>query len=180
MRNKSLLISIILCGSLSLLAQEAITYTKSFTTKLQRNGIDFFQPVERWLHVANIKKDDYMKYDLVLQDEADLEVRVRIIEDSKLFSKHPHIEVMRMMATMATNDQDADILISQMDPEMVSEVYSADWGLFADFVPKIGFSTYPKGRVLCLYKEGRALVNYIILHDEDELGAHFEMPLVFK
>ena len=60
MNSKSLIISIILCSSLNLIAQEAITYTKSFTNKLQRNGIDFFQPVERWLHVAHIREDDYI------------------------------------------------------------------------------------------------------------------------
>jgi hypothetical protein len=178
---KTLLTLIVLSlNSILLIGQGAVTYTQSFTNKLRHHGIDFFQPVERWLHVTNIKEDEYMKYDVVLRDQDQLEVRVRIIEDNKKFIHHPHIEVMRMMATIATNDPTADILISQMGSDYVLEQYGADWGLFADFEPKEGFSRFSKGRVICLYKEGRALVNYIILHDDDELEAHFTMPLVFE
>lgn len=160
-------------------SQEELIYTKSFTQKVAYHSIDFYQPVEQWFHVTNKYSDNYMDYDLVLNDRKNIEVRVRIIESSKVFAKHPHIEVMRMIATMATNDENTSIKISQMNPEWVAEQYGADWGLFADFVPKRDFDTHSKGRVLCIYKEGRALVNYIVLY-EDELDPYFEMPLAFK
>lgn len=179
--NKSQFYLIILCCCFVTVgtAQKELLFTQSFTNKVRHNNIDFYQPVERWFHVTNIRSDEYMDYDLVLRDNQNIEVRVRIIEESKIFSKHPHIEVIRMLATMATNDPATDIKVSLMNPEWVTEQYGADWGMFADFVPKKEFDRHPKGRVLCLYKEGRALVNYIVLY-EDDLDPYFEMPLAFK
>lgn len=161
-------------------AQEDMIYTNALTKKLRFHQIDFFQPVERWLHITNITDDEFMDYDAVLRDEQGLEVRLNIQEADKMYSQHPHIELIRMIADISTNDDEADILVSQLNTEWVTEKYQADWGLYADFTPKRAFSNYPKGRILCLYKEGRALVNYIVLHDEEELDPFFEFPLSFQ
>lgn len=160
-------------------AQNNVVYTKSFTRKLAYHQIDFFQPVERWIHITNIKSDGYMNYDAVLRDEEGLEIRLNIQEANKTHSQHPHIELMRIISTISTNNQEAQIKISQMNQDWVKERYQADWGLFADFIPKVEYSEYPKGRLLCLFKEGQAMVNYIVLHDEEELDPYFEFPLAF-
>ncbi len=161
-------------------SQEDMIYTKGFTHKLAHHQIDFFQPVERWLHITDVTSDEFMEYDAVLRDESGLEIRVNIQEADKMYSQHPHIEVMRMIADIATNEEQHDIMINQMNNDWVSERYQADWGLFVDFTPKASYSSYPNGRVLYLYKEGRALVSYIVLHNEEELDQHFEFPLAFN
>jgi len=160
--------------------QDNMVYTNALTKKLNFHQIDFFQPVERWLHITNITADEFMDYDAVLRDEQGLEIRLNIQEADKMYSQHPHVELIRMIANISTNNEEAEILISQLNAEWVIEKYQADWGLYADFTPKRSFSTYPKGRILCLYKEGRALVNYIVLHDEEELDPFFEFPLSFQ
>lgn len=164
----------------SLIGQsDDLIYTRSFTQKLLHFNIDFFQPIERWLHITPTTEDAYMNYDAVFHDEAELEVRVKFIDVKKAASYHPHIELTRLMADIATNDQNEDILIHQMNREWVNETYNADWGVFVDFAPKLSYSQYPKGRVLCLYKEERALIHYIILYGDEELDPYFEMPLNF-
>jgi len=100
-------------------AQNNVVYTKSFTRKLAYHQIDFFQPVERWIHITNIKSDDYMNYDAVLRDEKGLEIRLNIQEANKTHSQHPHIELMRIISTISTNNQEAQIKISQMNQDWV-------------------------------------------------------------
>ena len=160
-------------------SQESMIYTHTLTKKLAYYQIDFFQPLERWLQITDITSDEFMDYDAVLRDEEDLEIRLNIVEADKMFSQHPHVELIRVLSNISTNEEDADIKISQLNAEWVSEKYHADWGLYADFTPKMSFSMYPKGRLLCLYKEGRALVHYIILHNQEELDPFFEFPLTF-
>ena len=160
-------------------AQDDMIYNKSITKTLAYHQIDFFQPVERWIHITNIRSDEYMDYDAVLRDEEGLEIRLNIQEANKMLVDHPHIELMRIISTISTNDPENDIVIQQMNQEWVKERYEADWGLFADFTPKYNYSDYPKGRMLCLFKEGQAMVNYIVLHDEEELDPYFEFPLAF-
>ena len=180
MINKYIAILIVLLSGLSTAkSQNNMIYTKSFTKKLAYHQIDFFQPVERWIHMTNISSDEFMDYDAVLRDEDGLEIRLSIQEANKMHSQHPHIELMRVIAHISTNNAESDIKISQMNHDWVKERYQADWGLFADFTPKLEYSDYPKGRLLCLFKEGQAMVNYIVLHDEDELDPYFEFPLSF-
>ncbi len=180
MINKYITIFIVVFSVLTIgSSQDNMIYTKSFTKKLAYHQIDFFQPVERWIHMTHIRSDDFMDYDAVLRDEEGLEIRLIIQEASKMYSQHPHIELMRAIAHISTNDTESDIKISQMNHDWVKERYQADWGLFADFTPKLEYSEYPKGRLLCLYKEGHAMVNYIVLYDEEELDPYFEFPLAF-
>lgn len=159
--------------------QDQMIYTQSFTNKLNHLQIDFFQPVERWMHISQMKQDEFMEYDAVFHDEHGLEVRIQFIEETKKYGQHPHIELARLVADISSNSQEHNILISQMTPEWVSQTYQADWGLFVDFVPKRSFSNYPNGRILCLYKEGRAIINYIVLYGDQELDQYFAMPLAF-
>lgn len=56
-----------------------ITYTVAFTQALEKAGISYAEPVEQWLHVTLPPEHEFMKYDLVLQnDRNDLEFRYRI------------------------------------------------------------------------------------------------------
>ena len=176
---KLILYIILIIISIPALGQEQLVYTKSFTKKIERVGLEFFRPVERWMKAAPTYKDDFMNYDLVLHSYPDLEARIKIDRDTRRKPVIPNVEITRLIASMATNRQASEIKISKYQEAYAREQYGADLVLFADFEPKEGFSNFSKGRILCLYKKDRALVSYIILYNED-LEPYFETPLRFK
>lgn len=172
---------IIVClqAYLSIGAQNPIIYTRSFTNLLEKYHIDFYAPVERWLHASHVQQDHFMDYDLILEDGNDIEVRIRILDQGHI-PPHPHVEMIRMLASIATNDQDVDISVSALEPEYSLNNYGADGVVIGDFIPKETYSAYPFGRILFIYKKGVALIEYIVLHNMDQLDPYFEMPLRFK
>ena len=172
-----LLFSVITCMTTTH-GQEAFTFSKGFTKKLQRAGIEFYTPADQWLKLTSQKKDRFLKYDAVLESPGAFEMRVLIKNESRNRPIHPHVEMIAMINSISTNNEDANIRIAQFPEEHVRFQYHADWGIYSDFVPKTSFSTYTKGRVLSLYKEGQALATCIILYD-DELDPYHQMPLRF-
>ncbi len=167
---------ILLCSS-QLSAQSDFLYTKSFSKKIKKFNLEFFQPVERWMKVSPVKEDKYLNYDVVLHSPPNVEVRILIKKDHRrLF---PNVEIATLIAHISTNDDDAVIEFTQYPSRYALDHYGADLALYADFEPKESFSSYPRGRILILYKEGEALVNYIILY-EGQLDQYFKMPLKFR
>lgn len=163
----------------SLMGQAQMVYTKAFTKKLERSGVEFYHPVERWLKASSVMKDDYMSYDLVLHSFPDLEARIVIDRERRSKPIFPNVEITRILANISTNDQESQIKISKYPDDEAKGIYGADLVVYADFIPKTSYSTFSKGRILCQYKEGVALLSYIILY-EDELDPYFEMPMRFE
>lgn len=159
-------------------AQDAFTFSRGFTKKLQRAEIEFYMPADQWLKLTQRKKDEFLKYDAVLESPGAYEMRVIMKAESRSRPIHPHVEMIAMINSISTNEEDANIRIAQFPQEHVKYQYGADWGIYSDFIPKMSFSTYAKGRVLCLYKEGMALATCIILYDE-KLDPYHLMPLRF-
>jgi len=157
-----------------------MVFTRSFTKKLKRSGIEFYQPVERWMKVSSKKHDTYLKHDIILHSPPDVEVRIKIIPNKK---KNPPIRpqafVPATLASIATNNEKALIRMRPLNNTESMERYGADSALIADFVPKEGYSNFSKGRLLSIYKEGQALINYVVLY-EDKLDPYFDLPLRFK
>lgn len=157
--------------------QEDYLFTKKFSKTIKKHNLEFYLPVERWLKVSPTVEDEYLSYDMVLHSPPNVEVRMIIDEDHpKLF---PNIEIVKAMTHISTNEHDAIIEITEYPSKRSQELYGADFVLYADFTPKTSFSSYPNGRLLCLYKEGNALVKYILLY-EGSLDPYFRMPLKFK
>ena len=166
---------LIMCHQIG--AQDDFIFTKKFTKKIAKHNLEFYLPVERWLKVSPIVQDEYLKYDMVLHSPPNVEVRLIIDEDhSKLY---PNIEIVKTMAHISSNDDDAIIEITEYPSQRSKDLYGADFVLYADFNPKESFSTYRNGRLMCLYKEGNALIKYILLYD-GKLDPYFKMPLKFS
>lgn len=153
-----------------------VIFSKKFTKTLERYDLDFYMPVERWLKLSSVQEDEFLKYDAVLHSPPDVEARIIIKPDSK--QMFPNVEIVKMIAHISTNDDDAVVEVTEYPSSRSNEYYGADFVLYADFVPKPSFTTYPRGRLLCMYKEGQALVQYIILYN-GALDPYFKMPVRF-
>ena len=161
----------------SLFGQDSFVFTKKFNKKLKRHNIEFFYPVERWLKTSSLERDQFMKYDLVLDSPPDIQVRIDIDRDKRTL--FPNVMIQTTLSNISTNDENAFIEITQYPNRYALETYGADLALYADFTPKSGFTSFRNGRMLCLYKEGNALIKFIILYD-DKLDPYFKLPLRFK
>jgi len=162
-------------------AQAKTIFTKSFTKKLQKAQLEFYHPVERWLKAAPEKKDSYIKHDITLHSPPDAEVRIKIWKPKKRKPiPHPHVLIMTTLATIASNHEDDLIEILPATSVEAYQAYRAHNALAANFIPKSNYSSYPKGRMLCIYNnETDVLVSYIILY-EKELDPFFKVPIRFR
>ena len=149
---------------------DPITYTASFTKTIERLGIEIYEPVEEWLHVHPLDKDDFMKYDLVLQNDVnDFEARYRIRPFRGKWKRIPQqIEVNRLASSIASNDPPSDIYMSFPDSLYAREIYNAQSCHIARFVPKRSFSEKPYGAILSIKSDDGTAVDIIILtYDPD-------------
>jgi hypothetical protein len=106
-----------------------------------------------------------MDYDLVLQnDRNDLEYRYRIESNARLRQPVPaSVEVSRLLASIASNDSEANIVIKIPDEDFLRQAFNADHGMIAYFTPQAGFSEKPYGALLSLYAAGHPAVDVLIL-----------------
>lgn len=160
----------------SILSQDDFIYSKKFTKTLERHNLEFYLPVERWMKISPIDEDEFLKYDAIFHSPPNVEARVVIKKDHN--TMFANVEIVKMLAHISTNEDDAVIEITEYPSKRSQDQYGADFVLYADFIPKQSFSTMPRGRLLCLFKEGQSLVQYIILY-EGALDPYFKMPLRF-
>ena len=158
-------------------SQSGLIFTKSFNHKLEKYDIEFYLPVERWLKPAPYTKDEFMQYDLVLHSPPDIEIRIDIDRDRKKLV--PTVEIQRAVSTLATNDENEYIEFTKYPTSYAKTYFGADLALYADFTPKESLTSLPNARMLCLYKESRALIKFIILY-QDQLDPYFKIPLKFR
>lgn len=153
-----------------LLGQSEIVHTRSFTKKLQRASLEYLEPVEQYLHVVPLQRDEFMQYDLVLEDDrGEFEMRFRIRRINKHWRQIPqHVEIGRLVASMATNMDDADIAMEFPDPEFLRMHFNADEGLFAHFQPKASFSDKPHGTLVSLFAQDKAVVDVVLLYRDPQ------------
>ena len=168
------LLSIFFTSTLS--GQDDFIYSKKFTKTLERHNLEFYLPVERWMKISPIDEDEFLKYDAIFHNPPNVEARVVIKKDHNMM--FANVEIVKMLAHISTNEDDAVIEITEYPSKRSQDQYGADFVLYADFIPKQSFTTMPRGRLLCLYKEGQSLVQYIILY-EGSLDPYFKMPLRF-
>ncbi len=178
MRLKSIVLSyslyFLFLGHLQ--SQDDFLYTKKFTRLLERHHLEFYLPVERWMKLSTVQRDEYLRYDAVFHSPPNVEVRLIIDKDTDLL--FPNIEIVKLISHITTNEEDTFIEITEYPSGMSEERYGADFVLYADFKPKESFTSYPYGRLLCLYKEGGSLVKYIMLYD-GQLDPFFSLPIRF-
>ena len=173
--------TILILSSRFTTAQSNAIFPQSIQQKADNMGIEFFYPIEsRIKHKRNVK-DNFLNYDLILKSKNRFEIRYSLIpfDDPNYKSIHPHVEITRIIASIATNDENENIRMTVLSHEEAAIKFNADWGLYADFVPKDAFSKFKIGRIVSLYKEGRGYLNCIVLYKKDNLDRFMGMPVRF-
>lgn len=162
--------------------QTQIIYTRSFTEKIQKIGLNFYEPTENWLHLQPTTEDAYFKYDLILfSEDGNLDIRfiLQDVEDDPTILQFPHIEFTRTIVNLSTNKQEEDIMISQLPDSLVHSYFNADWALMADMIPKKEITNKKFGRIYGLFKENRGFAVLIIFSNEPNIDQVFERMLSF-
>ena len=182
MKVSLLSLFIIVCISNECLTQSNAEVLKIFDEKAEKLGVEFFYPIETKIKQKKLRTDDFLNYDLVLKSKNDFEIRYFMYPESESshISFHPHVEMTRTIATIATNDEDENIRMRTLSIEESIQRFNADWAIYADFVPKESFSRFRIGRLVSIYKEGRGYLNCIILYKKDNLDMFMGMPIRFK
>jgi hypothetical protein len=151
------------------LAQDTpITFTKSFTRKMEKAQIAFFEPVELWLHVVPMRSDGFMRYDLVLQNDRNtFEMRIRVRRKNEGSQDWPiHVEVPRLASSVSTNYPDSQVRVTVPDSAFMATHFNAHGGTFANFTPKRGFSEKPYGSIITLVHRERPAVDVVVLYED--------------
>ena len=165
-------ITLVCAGGLACLAmaQEPLTYTYSFTETLKQHGLEFYQPVENWLHVAGHREDGYLDYDLVLENDInDFEVRYRIRGHLTDGNRVPQqVELTRALASISINSAESEIRMRLLNEAFSRERFNAESAIFAEFMPKPTFSNKPYGTYISLYSTEYGAVDLILLYYDQE------------
>ncbi len=145
-----------------------IVYTRAFTQRLVEAGLEYDLPAEQWLHVIMPPDDSLMHYDLVLQnDRNDFELRFHIHSASDADLVVPaSVALTRLVATIASNDENALIRIEIPPEDLLKTAFNADRGAIALFSPKKIFSEKQYGALISLYSVGRQSVDIVILYND--------------
>ena len=162
--------------------QQYFTHTKDFQQKLDQLGLYYYEPTEAWLHPVQYKKSDYGAFDLILEsseESVQIMYRFKEINSSSDLMNHPNLDMFQYVATLASNDQNINITLTEIEHTVLDTVFNADWGLYADFVPKQSLSPLPYCRLLAIYKEEHAMVYSMIFYKE-EVPEYFELPISFQ
>jgi len=159
-------IIVLVPGWFPVLVSAQITYTAAFTKTLYEAGIEYAAPTEQWLHVVLPPEDDYMDYNLVLEnDRNDFEVRYRIQQHTRPDQAIPaSIEVARLVASIASNAPETEIRIQIPPDSLLQKAFNADRGIIAYFTPKFDFSEKPYGALISLDMLGGTGIDVILLY----------------
>lgn len=142
-------------------AQDQFWYRYTFDELVDKLNLKVNRPVERWLKLQPLVRDDYLHYDLVVADD-DIELRVLVLPDP-IQSVWPQIEFTRVLTHIGTNEADGQYDIQQITSD------STDWSMSAGFRPKEWFSESKIGRIWSHYRSDQALIIVIGLYDDDEV-----------
>ena len=154
-----------------------IQYTASFTKTINKYGLEVYEPVEQWLHVYPLEKDDFMKYDLVLQNDInDFEVRYRIRPYRGKWKRIPQaIEINRLVTSISSNEEGAEIYMAFPDSTYAHQEFNAASCHIARFSPKLSFSEKPFGSILSIQARDGTCVDVIVLTYNAEYSPYSDL-----
>lgn len=133
---------------------------------MEKAQIDFYEPVELWLHVVPRAQDAFMRYDLVLQNDRNtFEMRIRVRQKDEEWPHH--VEVPRLAASISTNAPDSEVRITVPDSTFLQTHFNAQDGIFADFTPKRDFSGKRFGSLITLDHRERPSIDVVVLYDDE-------------
>jgi len=159
--KRGLLFAVGLFTIVVLSAQDQFWYRYTFDDLVDELNLQVNRPVERWLKLQPLVRDDYLHYDLVIADE-DIELRILVLPDP-IEAVWPQIEFTRVLTHIADNSIAAQYEIQQIASD------SSDWSMSAGFRPKEWFSQRSTGRIWSHYRHDSALLIVIALYDDEEV-----------
>jgi len=172
----------ILITSSSAVAQNKFIHTKKFQKKIDRLGLFYYEPSEAWLHPVKPKRNDYGPFDLVLESSDEhiaIMYRFKEVDEKNNLASQPQLDMYQYVATLASNDLNKNITLTEIDHSVLDTVFNAEWGLYADFVPKQSLTTLPYCRMIAIYKSDHALI-YSMVFYEDNIPEYFDLPISFQ
>ena len=158
---KSFIYSILFFLPIFLLGQSELPPNVAY--KVDYMGLDYFHPLEQKFKFKKGERNRYFSYDMKMIDRK-LKQEIFVIltpertEDDIV--KYPHIEFTRLLAGLATNEQDVDIMVVTHDTRKLNHS-NADWGSESYFTIKEQISRYPHAKLFSFYKEGKGLVSIL-------------------
>ncbi len=166
---KRIIIVVVSLLSITYLFGQKIKYTKSMLHKMEQSDVDIFEPTEGKYASKRPKKNSYQKIDHQIYSKEDkLEIRYTIIpyEENNPATQIPHVEFMRVISSIAPNEDDTPVTVHTMPSIDLSKQFNADWGSIAYFKPKPNFADYKHCRFLSLYGDQRGTIHIFFLFDE--------------
>jgi len=148
-----------------------IVYSHGFTKKLKRAGLEFIEPVEGFYKVRLLRKDEFLRYDMVVHSE-EKQLEMRFVIDPRYALETPHITFFNLATSLATNEQRFNIKMNVLATEEAKSVYGADWAAYSDFIPKRSLSNMYYARLLTLFHQQKGIAHQILLFNryDDELN----------
>jgi len=153
------------------LAAQKIDYPKTFRQLLEKTGVELLEPLDAGYKDFYLPQNELQTCPFGLRSKKEnLEIRYFVLPFDKrnYSSMNPHIQTMRMVATIATNEPESFISVIQPGAQDMKRDFNADWGRIYFFKPKPAFSNKPHCRMLALYKEGKGTVFVFYLFDKTD------------
>jgi hypothetical protein len=146
-------------------------FSPDIKSKLEKMELDFYEPIEQKFKTRKSGKNRFFKFDLHLIDkksEQEIYVILRDENGEDDIVQFPHIEFTRLLANLATNDQEEDIMVVTYDTKKLL-ARNSDWGSEAYFKTRKEISDYPYAKLVSFYKEGYGLVSIMYCFDDPDL-----------
>ena len=143
---------------------------ESFLSQLEDASLEFITPVEGRYKPRTPHRNPYLDYQFAMRSRKEkIEIRYFIdpLKENSLVSAAPHAAVMRMILSLATNNQDALISNLNLGNTILREDFNADWGKMAIFQPKGAFSDRTYCKMLALFKENIGMAYIFFLFDKN-------------
>jgi hypothetical protein len=172
-----LLYSFLFCG-ISQWAYAQATQWEEWQNLLDDLGIVVATPVENQFRFVS-DNNTIAKFDYAITKRKDeLEIRYLIVSADSIH--YPHLSTSNLLMTIATNDPEQAISVLPIDEDVLNKDYQADWGIQAFFQPKLSFSDKAHGKLIAIYKEGKAIVYTVLLFNDVEASwEDYEFMLTF-
>ena len=98
-----------------------------------------------------------------------MEIRYTILpaKQNKPSTQIPHVEFMRVISSIAPNDEgDTPVTVHTLPEQALKKEFNAHWGSVAYFKPKPEFSDKKHCRFLSLFSEDKGTIHIFYLFDE--------------
>ena len=154
---------------LPLLLHGQVDLTDHFSTLLDRAGLTFVEPLEARYKDIRLAGNDYADCQFAIRSRKEkLEIRYLVYpyQEEDPLSFAPHVRAMRLLVSLATNQQESIMRGMEVAKADLEEQFQADWGKVFFFTPKPGFTSWQQCKMLALHREGQGTAFVFFLFDK--------------